>query len=745
MGFVCGVLLIVMTISFRDEDTPIYTMLIVGVLLVLPFLSSLFTMITGIHILPASDKPSSQFIRVLNGLLLVLGGWILGVGIDTYLQEENYAITMILVGSILLGIDIVLVLIVNIKRWRKEHPIHEYSYKRTILPEKEVRQVTSESAVNAVSVSGQTVTEVNPVPLMSVQEKKDISDLDPLFDEVANLVVATQQGSTSMIQRKFSIGYNRAGLLMDELEMAGIIGKAVGSKPREVLCPDIQQLNLILQRIDRSNAYVTDTVSIPDSLFKDIISNVNKLFAYLQSTSKNAKAMDAIDIPVLKQCVDLGFSIDSRLAAIALHDVIVCYKNLGYDINVNRRENMALTIFVIKLIMKSGEPVLTQKKLMGQYRTMINNFLKTFEETFKWPMSDDTLLLSETFKQGGVDKRVTSRYLTLIYELSSTLAKVDGKISFEESSFMSKILKDIGELSARRVKTKDEINATVEEKVESHIQGKSKSLKAEKELKKLIGLESVKEEVTRMTNFVKVQQMRKAKGMAASPISYHCVFTGNPGTGKTTVARLLAAIYKDLGVLSEGHLIETDRSGLVAEYVGQTAIKTNKIIDSAIGGVLFIDEAYALVKGDNNDFGMEAISTLLKRMEDDRDKLVVILAGYGDEMKTFIDSNPGLQSRFNRYIHFPDYSASDLMDISKLDIKKLDYELAEEAATALRELFESAVQHKDKNFGNGRFARNIVEKILENQATRLSSKSDISDEDLRMIIVSDIPNYAHKE
>ena len=172
-----------------------------------------------------------------------------------------------------------------------------------------------------------------------------------------------------------------------------------------------------------------------------------------------------------------------------------------------------------------------------------------------------------------------------------------------------------------------------------------------------------KEEVRSLANFVKIQKQREAKGLKTPKMSFHLVFTGSPGTGKTTVARIVARIYKDLGVLKKGHLVETDRSGLVANYVGQTATKTNEIVDSALNGVLFIDEAYALVPtaNKNNDYGQEAISTLLKRMEDDRDKLVVIVAGYTKEMNRFIDSNPGLKSRFNRYINFPDYTSGELI------------------------------------------------------------------------------------
>ncbi len=264
---------------------------------------------------------------------------------------------------------------------------------------------------------------------------------------------------------------------------------------------------------------------------------------------------------------------------------------------------------------------------------------------------------------------------------------------------------------------------------------------ASQELASLIGLSSVKEEIEQLTNFIKIQQIRKHKGLKISPISYHCVFTGNPGTGKTTVARIISEIYKDLGVLTKGHLVETDRAGLVAEYVGQTAVKTNKIIDSALDGVLFIDEAYSLVPDGGkvgNDFGHEAISTLLKRMEDDRDRLVVILAGYGDEMETFIDSNPGLQSRFNRYIHFADYNTNELLKIFELLLKKNDYRISDTARDTAKRYIENAVANKDQKFGNARFIRNFFEKVLQNQATRLSCEKNLTEDVLQLIVEQDI-------
>lgn len=258
-------------------------------------------------------------------------------------------------------------------------------------------------------------------------------------------------------------------------------------------------------------------------------------------------------------------------------------------------------------------------------------------------------------------------------------------------------------------------------------------------LNSLIGLDSVKKEVETLSNFIKIQQTRQANGLKTSAVSYHCVFTGNPGTGKTTVARILAKIYKNLGVVSKGHLVETDRAGLVAEYVGQTAVKTNKIIDSALDGVLFIDEAYSLISKSENDYGKEAIATLLKRMEDDRNRLIVILAGYTKEMKDFIDSNPGLQSRFNRYIEFPDYSADELMQIFESNMHTYDYHFGEGTKDALQQYFDDLVANKDANFGNGRLVRNVFEKTLERQSNRLAREIDLTSDKLSKFEIGDLP------
>lgn len=294
------------------------------------------------------------------------------------------------------------------------------------------------------------------------------------------------------------------------------------------------------------------------------------------------------------------------------------------------------------------------------------------------------------------------------------------------------------------VATIEELEEILNERAETELNTEDNSTEGEiimdsqNELHSLIGLSSVKAEVERLTNFIKIMKVREKQGLPVSEISYHCVFTGNPGTGKTTVARILANIYSELGVIKKGHLVETDRSGLVAEYVGQTAVKTNKIIDSALDGILFIDEAYSLVNGGNNDYGTEAISTLLKRMEDDRKRLVVILAGYGNEMQTFINSNPGLQSRFNRYIDFPDYNAGELLEIYKRNLNKHKYTLSVEAEAFISAYLSNAVANKDKNFGNARFVRNLFEKTLEYQAMRLASIGHLTSEMLCEISIEDV-------
>lgn len=431
----------------------------------------------------------------------------------------------------------------------------------------------------------------------------------------------------------------------------------------------------------------------------------------------------------------------------------------------------------------------------GQCLYCILRFISSYEEhedftfdSFRISMKDDYLRNYTTDKVKGILKiydnvqnesaidghedfmlitsfaiykdEITEYMRMLLFRLNQLMVKADSKISPKEKDWLARILKNqelleqlytdedgnpIPKFAKKEwiAKSEEKINAIKCIKTKTTQKDKAKKVELKKtpmvELSELIGLEETKKEIASLSNYIIMKQKRDEMGMKSPNISYHCVFSGNPGTGKTTVARILAGIYRELGVLKSGHLIETDRSGLVAEYVGQTAIKTNQIIDSALDGVLFIDEAYSLTQGGKGDYGPEAVATLLKRMEDDRDRLVVILAGYTTEIEEFINSNPGLRSRFNRYIHFNDYTADELYDMFCLQMKKNEYTMNDDVAKYLKQCLESVVANKPKDFGNARFVRNLFEKTVEAQANRLASISSPTKESISEILKQDIP------
>ena len=258
------------------------------------------------------------------------------------------------------------------------------------------------------------------------------------------------------------------------------------------------------------------------------------------------------------------------------------------------------------------------------------------------------------------------------------------------------------------------------------------------QLESLVGLENIKKDIKSLINLIKVRKLRQANDLPVAPMSMHMVFMGNPGTGKTTVARLVGGLYAAIGALEKGQLIEVDRSGLVAGYVGQTALKTQEVIKSALGGVLFIDEAYSLSSGGENDFGREAIETLLKAMEDHRDNLVVIVAGYTGPMREFLDSNPGLESRFNKFFYFEDYTGPQLMDIFLLQCRKNKYVLSEEADAAARKLFDELYAERGENFGNGRYVRNLFEDMVVRHSNRVALMESPTKDDLMTVLPQDL-------
>lgn len=361
----------------------------------------------------------------------------------------------------------------------------------------------------------------------------------------------------------------------------------------------------------------------------------------------------------------------------------------------------------------------------------------------------DMNLLSETFelyikkaKECHIKKdgRLAKKYYMLAAEQMLKMAK-ESKGELQKSRYArAKNLIYIAE--NLNIEVQATSNGNNEESTAKVTENQKITLEeALKNLNELIGLENVKDKVKRWIEQIKVFQIRKEKNMPVPDITYHMVFTGNPGTGKTTVARILSQIYAALGIISKGHLVEVDRADLVAGYVGQTAIKTKEIVNKSIGGVLFIDEAYTLSSYNSSDFGPEAIDTLLKLMDDNRNDLVVIVAGYEDLMNKFIDSNPGLKSRFKNFIDFNDYTCDELYKIFITLCKKNKYVLTDLAKKELLEYFDLLLINKQKGFGNGRDIRNIFEEIISNQSNRISNIKDPTEEVLSTISVEDIPIF----
>lgn len=470
--------------------------------------------------------------------------------------------------------------------------------------------------------------------------------------------------------------------------------------------------------------------SISRSYFDGAQKMAERLYRYQLAREADKGFTDFVaDIGGLQEVdtLDWGHGRNPRVSFFLLYELTHDLQHMGHSVRPDSREILPLYLYLNRLLCPSTHLTYDQ--------------LDTIYHQLSPSMSSMLQTVAEATCTGQGEGPYGSLMRTVLTEYDPTKIKEYDDLLFDVFTFISMADGTVSDKERKWLEGLSSANKEVSKGTEG---SKAEAQKGEKppleQLNDLIGLDTVKEEVQRLSNFIRIQRMRKERGLKASPISYHCVFTGNPGTGKTTVARIIAGIYRDLGILTKGHLVETDRAGLVAEYVGQTAVKTNKIIDSALDGVLFIDEAYSLVQGGNSDYGSEAIATLLKRMEDDRDRLVVILAGYGDEMRGFIDSNPGLQSRFNRYIHFPDYDAASLADIYLGRARSHDYRLTPEAEDKLHRILRDAVEHKDRNFGNARYVRNLFEKTLEAQATRLSASSTAPDDDaLQTILPQDLP------
>lgn len=569
--------------------------------------------------------------------------------------------------------------------------------------------------------------------------------LDPLINDAATLIVTSQSGSTSLLQRRMKLGYNRAGRIMDQLEQLGIVGVNQGSSVREVLIRDTGALENIFKNY---RDHVPRKINLESSSFsKEYFDLLIDFMPKITETVEKLKSDEKLQ-GRLKDAVN-GITIGEFIEFCIFYDFYQILKKISKgEVNSASLETFALVLFSGKIIKKLSSSSLAMEyetlKIMfskGTQKEIAESMMKFVDVSKPLNISISSHDKETLSKKLGNDLTITTalkvvndplfdEYATVLYRFATIISKADNVVSNEEEN----ILKAIYQLVHNPLSDEENKSISI-----SEVNEKESLDDVLNELETLIGLDSVKQEIKSLINYIKIQKEREKVGLKSSQISYHCVFTGSPGTGKTTIARIVAKIYMHLGILKKGQLVETDRSGLIAEYSGQTAVKVNKTIDSALDGILFIDEAYSLVGENRDDFGKEAVATLIKRMEDDRDKLIVILAGYTQEMKNFIDVNPGLKSRFNRYIEFADYSPVELAAIFKLNCSKLDYNLTADANKKLIDAVTTAFSNRNKSFGNGRFSRNLFEKTIENQANRIAGVASLSKEILTTIMSDDIP------
>ena len=546
----------------------------------------------------------------------------------------------------------------------------------------------------------------------------DNNEHDELLNKAIDIVIQTGQASTSFIQRRFGIGYAEAARIIDQMEGKGVISTYQGAKTRDVLI-DMEEWNRIknknnivkdelLEKINNIN-YIIKTMDDNNIGYE----NFSKKYSEIEDNENSTKDMFRFSIFVF-----IGYIVNGNLLA---SDYNIIKKYIGTEFGSTNIANENVFNQVFGTTFKEGkfEPL----------------------DWYCFYMQNDELL-----KKGLLDdeNRNIIKLLVEVYEgIGKKIARNSNDYEQRKkrcNQYIDYCNEKINELIGQTEQLEETINTNKMSNIENEkIENNETLEELIGQLNNLVGLENVKNDVNSLINLIKVRKIREEKNIRQSAMSLHLVFSGNPGTGKTTVARLIAKIYYKMGILSKGNFVEVDRSELVGGYVGQTALKVKEVCNKAIGGLLFIDEAYTLNSNkDSADFGKEAIETLLKFMEDNRDDFIVVVAGYTDLMEEFLNSNPGLKSRFNKYIFFNDYNPEELLEIYINLCKDSQLKLSKEAEIHVKEFFEYRYNNRTQNFANARDVRNFFEKTLINQANRIVGDNIITDNELTQIELEDV-------